>query len=220
MLIKSKLKKIIFPNVRGYYRIPFGLGRGNIMSINFDHQTLLYLGLYEKEISKHILQLLKTSSNCFDIGANSGYYSLIFAKHTKGKVLAVEPDTNSFATLKANFSQNPYNISCLKSFVKSKSDNASTTLDALMEQYFIPDLIKMDIEGGELSALKGAQKLLSNHAPHIIIEVHSEDLDYTCQKYLKNFGYQPKRIAPRKVFGEKRPSAYNGWLICQGGADN
>lgn len=38
----------------------------------------------------------------------------------------------------------------------------------------LPDLIKMDIEGGEGNALKGAKKVLSDKKPILLIELHGE----------------------------------------------
>ena len=215
MSLKSSLKRLILPKSNRFHRLLFGLGRGNLMLINFDHETRLYLGVYEREISGYISEFLTTTSKCFDIGANAGYYSLIFAKYTKGGVLAVEPSSNSYETLKRNVSSNNYKISCKKAFVKSSTATCSTTLDQLTEAYFFPDLIKMDIEGGELDALKGAQKLLSRRPPHLIIEVHSKDLEYYCEEYLKDFGYAPKKVSNRKFFGDKRPDSFNGWLVCR-----
>ncbi len=46
------------------------------------------------------------------------------------------------------------------------------TLDRLVSEKHLPppDVIKLDIEGGELSALRGAQALLQNFQPHLIFE--------------------------------------------------
>ena len=63
-----------------------------------------------------------------------------------------------------------------------------------LDKYFLDNpiddkkisFIKIDIEGAELLALKGARKTLIKHKPIIIIEV--------CSKHLKNFGYSVKDI--------------------------
>ncbi|BBO31373.1 FkbM family methyltransferase [Lacipirellula parvula] len=36
-----------------------------------------------------------------------------------------------------------------------------------------PDVIKIDIEGGELQAFRGAQEVIRQHSPHIVFEVNS-----------------------------------------------
>ena len=50
------------------------------------------------------------------------------------------------------------------------------TLDELCRQYHAPNVIKIDIEGAEVAALRGAQKLLWETRPTWIIEVHGVHL--------------------------------------------
>lgn len=53
-------------------------------------------------------------------------------------------------------------------------DVPTTTIDHLMDFYgFIPDLIKIDIEGAEAMALKGATRLASNRKTRFLVEMHS-----------------------------------------------
>lgn len=40
-----------------------------------------------------------------------------------------------------------------------------------------PQLIKLDIEGGEYAAIQGARRLLSTHHPHLVIETHGLEID-------------------------------------------
>lgn len=45
------------------------------------------------------------------------------------------------------------------------------TLDDLLQRFRPPDLIKLDIEGAELSALKGGEKILNTIRPSIYCEM-------------------------------------------------
>ena len=64
----------------------------------------------------------------------------------------------------------------------------TTTLDSYFAENSISqfDLLKMDIEGAELNALKGAMGVLEKFKPYIVLEV----CEYTC----KRFGYEPNDI--------------------------
>lgn len=52
-----------------------------------------------------------------------------------------------------------------------------------------PDAIKCDVEGAELEALRGAEKLLRTHRPWIICEMHSESNERGSRELLTRFGY-------------------------------
>jgi len=53
-----------------------------------------------------------------------------------------------------------------------------------------PDVVKMDIEGGEGNALLGAQKLLSSYKPNFLIELHGEVAARMVWETLISHGYQ------------------------------
>ncbi|MES2514550.1 MAG: FkbM family methyltransferase [Bacteroidota bacterium] len=100
---------------------------------------------------------------------------------------------------------------CLSSLeVNNKEDNETEsiiydvktdTLDAFTsEKNVYPDLIKIDVEGHELSVLKGAEKYLATHHPTLIIEIEQrhhktipvesvfenfKKMGYTCYYYSK-----------------------------------
>jgi FkbM family methyltransferase len=52
-------------------------------------------------------------------------------------------------------------------------------------------LVKIDIEGMELEALKGATRLLSNDRPHLIIELATPEARADVGSFLRAVGYQP-----------------------------
>jgi FkbM family methyltransferase len=56
---------------------------------------------------------------------------------------------------------------------KTLRPTRTITLDRyVLDSGRIPDLIKIDVEGGELLVLQGAEKLLSQHHPRLILGVH------------------------------------------------
>lgn len=149
---------------------------------------------------------IKPNQIILDIGANVGYYSLKFSKimgHT-GKIIAIEPDPNSYFTLKQNFELNDFsnieihNVAITdknevihlfqnqthsgKSSIFKNSDFkesikiSTKTLDEITGNRFSKiDFIKIDTEGSELSILKGATETLKiTHK--ILIELHEEIL--------------------------------------------
>ena len=75
----------------------------------------------------------------------------------------------------------------------SKEDSflvPTVTIDAVVQQLGTsPGVIKVDVEGAELSVLKGAQVTLREARPRILLSTHSEALRFTCLAYLTELGY-------------------------------
>ena len=216
MSFRSALKSALLPSKPDFRRFPFGISSGIVMRVDFSHQSRLLAGLYEVEIAGHCKRLLGQSKNAFDIGANAGYYSLILAKHTGGEVIAVEPENSGIAEMQANFDKNPYPVTPVQAMVGIATSDNMVTLDQLSQNHFSPDFIKMDIEGGEADALNGGQELIKRHRPHMVIEVHSENLETECREILGRYNYKITRVDPRGWLPEERVDAYNGWIICEG----
>lgn len=58
-----------------------------------------------------------------------------------------------------------------------------------------PDLIKIDVEGGEVNVLLGSNRLLHEFTPDVIVEIRDFDNEYkTVCEYMKNFGYKQKKL--------------------------
>ena len=64
----------------------------------------------------------------------------------------------------------------------------STTIDAMIERYGMPDLIKIDVEGYEYNVLSG----LTQKANDICFEWHEEETDnlYKILEHLQSLGYE------------------------------
>ena len=66
----------------------------------------------------------------------------------------------------------------------------TTTLEHLARRYGDPDVIKIDIEGAEALALRGAEPLLRRKRPVLLIEVHTAELANEVHPFLHEIGYQ------------------------------
>lgn len=76
----------------------------------------------------------------------------------------------------------------------------------------IPDLIKIDVEGGGALVLAGAARLLDEHAPAIYMEFHGPDEQRGVAEHLLTRGYTLENLAGEEVAD---PTAgWNGTLWC------
>ncbi|MBM3437046.1 MAG: FkbM family methyltransferase, partial [Bacteroidetes bacterium] len=89
-----------------------------------DSLFLSFYGFYEPFETDFVKKEVKKGDTVLDIGANIGYYTLIFAKLVgeKGRVFAFEPDPENFALLKKNVEVNSYhNIILINKAVSNKN---------------------------------------------------------------------------------------------------
>ena len=99
------------------------LGHKMILDSN-DSLEISINKVYEKFETDFINREIKKGEVVLDIGANIGYYTLIFARLVgeKGKVFAFEPDPNNFQILKKNVELNGYkNVILINKAVANKS---------------------------------------------------------------------------------------------------
>ncbi len=61
--------------------------------------------------------------------------------------------------------------------------------DFVVAYEVVPSLVKIDVEGAEMVVLKGAENLLSNHKPIILLSTHGEALRVGCLEFLKGMKY-------------------------------
>jgi FkbM family methyltransferase len=71
------------------------------------YESIFFLGTYEDVITRLLQRLTRPTDICFDIGANIGWYTLLFSTLTKANefrpnVHAFEPVTHSFEALQNN----------------------------------------------------------------------------------------------------------------------
>ncbi len=146
-------------------------------------------GLYEKDISLYIMKNLNVAGIFEDVGANSGYYSLLASTIVgeKGRVYSFEPDHKTFNRLVRNVELNSMvNVNALNialsSFDGEGELSVSQTSDGLNSLKPIPlvkqkvkikvrkldtvlngeiDIIKIDAEGSTLDIINGGTNVIS-----------------------------------------------------------
>ncbi len=175
-----------------------------------------WLGTYESEKQRALSSLLKAGQTLFDVGANAGFYTLLGSKLVGpgGKVFAFEPLPANLGHLREHLRINHVtNTEVIAAAVgRSKgrlqfAEAASpsmgrldpggglevdvVSLDELVAAGAVrpPDLIKMDIEGGEVEALKGARVVLATHRPQLLLATHGWELHRDCCALLRGLGY-------------------------------
>lgn len=216
--LKRAVKRCL-PDGKQVRTIRFGIARGIRLGLDLRGGDLqMFLGLYEVELSRHLRALAFPGAKAFDVGGSIGYDALVLARLTKGPVVSVECDPRLAGELAANAARNPTLGPVVVETVAVSSTTTSTTitLDDLMARHFVPDLVKMDIEGAETEALRGATQLLARH-PGIVLEVHGERTEGDCIELLDAAGYAaPIVVDPRRWLPEHRPLPHNRWLILHG----
>lgn len=136
----------------------------------------------EAGVVKWLVQNQEHFDNFVDIGANLGFFSVLAAETMKVKTLvSVEPSEYLEAWLKHNMARfaNLKWISFRK-FVGQKTTSDTIALDDLERLTgitgFVPEIIKIDVDGAETGILRGASNVLSNTKTCWLIEVHPTDL--------------------------------------------
>lgn len=214
--MKGALKSALMPSGLQVRTLPMGIGRGIRMDIDFSHETRLYLGLYEIELNRHLVRICQPGVKTFDVGGQYGYDALIFAKLTGAQVVSFECDDAAFDRLGRTVDLNPTLgplVRPIRAAVGTGRDG-SISIDEYCADSFVPDFIKVDVEGAEFDVLRGAASTLVTRHPALVVEVHSAHLEERCGMLLLEHGYRPRVISQRRLWPDFRPTdEVNRWLV-------
>ena len=182
---------------------------------------------YERKNTKLFKHFVKKDMTVVDVGAHIGYYTILASKMVgdNGIVWAFEPEPRNLINLEANVELNMCsNVQLVKKAVSDKNGNAklyitkdasgecglievkhrpkttidveTVTLDSIIGDISV-DVIKIDVEGGEMGLLLGAGKLLiMNQGIKMFIELWKigiEESGYSCidcWNILEQYGFQ------------------------------
>lgn len=170
-----------------------------------------------------------------DVGAHTGWYTIQAARAVgpAGRVIALEPDEPNRRQLERNLALNKItNHTIVSEAAWSKSGSVqwspskvsvwhkideapgtqtvqTVTLDELTSQLSLPhvDWIKIDIEGAEVDAIKGAEQVLKRFRPILFIEIH-ETLEQV-ERLLGGLGYSIDKVE------FDQPPDRHGWIMAR-----
>lgn len=85
--------------------------------------------------------------------------------------------------------------------------------DYVQEEWPVPEFLKIDVEGGAASVIRGARNLIANHRPTIYLELHGPEEQSAVRDLLSTFNYRAQTLT-----GSEVPEPTAGWfspLICK-----
>ena len=198
-------------------RCRYGTVLYNVNDAYVGRSLALYGEFSEGEVEV-FRQILAPGCVALDVGANIGAHTLFFAQAVgpEGAVLAFEPQRIVFQTLCANMALNSVtNTRCIQAAVGEapgrllappmdygRANNfggialggfeAGEEVDVLrLDDFDLPHcrLIKVDVEGMELSVLKGAAGLIAQHRPLLYVENDKPEKSDALIRHIAALGY-------------------------------
>ncbi len=194
---------------------------------------------YEEEYNTELFQHVRPGSVVWDVGANMGYYTRKFADAVgpQGKVVSFEPSPETYAELSAEFSasRNILVENCALSeidgsaefflsnqnaedslFRKGNNVGPSISVRVIKGDSYAgappPGLIKIDVEGYELEALRGMRQTLKAEPLKCVgVEVHFSiladrnipDAPREIVSLLKNSGFSVRWTDSSHIIAER-----------------
>jgi FkbM family methyltransferase len=180
-----------------------------------------WLGSYEIIKRDLFVRTVTPGSVFFDLGGNVGYYALLASVLTgpEGRVFTIEPLPRNLRYLREHLRLNRIrNVTVLEAAVSDQSGTAwfeetdstsrghidsrgtiavrTVALDDLVDSGELPPpgFLKIDIEGAEWNALRGARRMLESARPVIFLSTHSTALHAQCCDWLRGLEYEVRPI--------------------------
>ncbi|MEO8414734.1 MAG: FkbM family methyltransferase [Ginsengibacter sp.] len=183
--------------------------------IKGSHNISIAIGTYERKQSERFASYC-AASNCFwDLGAHVGYYTLLYnSQNPEGKTFAFEPSEANAKLYHRHMELNQIknyqlfqaavsNKEGILSFNKTRStvagkldETGDTKVKAMQlskfiekNEFAVPGLVKMDIEGGEENALLDVKEIFMKTKPVLFLSTHGKQVHLNCIRLLTEMGY-------------------------------
>jgi FkbM family methyltransferase len=180
-----------------------------------------WLGSYEFKKRLLFERTIPPGSVVYDVGGFVGYYTLLASVLVgqEGRVVVFEPLPRNLYYLKEHLRLNRItNVTVVEAAVSDQVGTLSfkegpsrargklaedgglqvqaVRLDDLVESGELPEpqYMKVDVEGAELRAFAGAQRLMERCHPTLFLDTHGSDLHAECCRWLAELGYRLETI--------------------------
>lgn len=203
------------------------------MRLDLHREKDYWLGTYEVELQLAIEKFVRPGQIIYDIGANIGFITLLFARNTgpKGHVYAFEALPENTRRLEQNIELNGFQerVSVIPAAVldhsgeveflvgpstsmgkvqgsagrKLSEGHETIQVEGVSVDGFIdsgkpvPDIVKMDIEGGEVLALSGMERTLRENRSLLMVELHGIESAQACWEVLQAANYSIHHMTNR-----------------------
>jgi FkbM family methyltransferase len=198
------LVNTIVPGQASTVTIRSGHAAGAKIEIEPKIEKYYWTGSYEPAVQDAISRLLSPGGSMWDVGASIGFHTIVASRAVgpDGQVAAFEPLAANLARLRRSIELNAMSNVLVRPVAVSDTCGTAiffrapsaamgslvapaaslgehtvptTTLDQELKSLREPSLVKIDVEGGELSVLRGATELLSRVRPVLIVELLTAD---------------------------------------------
>jgi FkbM family methyltransferase len=179
------------------------------------HRRIYFWGEYEKRTTALFRRVVQPGMTVFDVGANVGYFTML-SRELGAEVHAFEPNPNvrrllsHSASLQEGITVVPAACSDHEgtmtlwlsparntggSSLERRTDTPIEVEVIVLDDYAKrvgarPDLIKFDVEGHELRALRGARGLLEHARPIVVVETKQQEV----VELMRELGYSAHRV--------------------------
>jgi len=154
--------------------------------------------IHEEPVTRLFINLISRGDVFFDVGCGLGHYSLLAAKliGTGGQVHSFDIDSVTLQLLKDNIILNKFDNVFVNDMYVASNDTVlnpdyknrktkSITVDRYCDERAVaPNIMKIDVEGGEYQALLGAVSIIQNNNVSLICELHPQFLNKQSHKDL------------------------------------
>lgn len=219
---KRLLREFLYP-IGSEAIIRFGPLKGCRYVITEQSGWSPVVGRWEPEAQQLYGELIEAGNVIWDLGANTGIHSLLFARLAgpAGKVIAFEPLQVNVDQIRRTCAMNGItNVHIVAKAVAARAGSARfhigmhdkqgslvgigsesgmvievpcTTLDEALEESGQVDFVKIDIEGAESQALEGFSKV-GKANPTFAIDLHTPTQDVAVGRWLAVHGYRAFRL--------------------------